>query len=179
MLDQIPPRVRLALLVLLTVPVADASAATGSASCPPGGTDRIAVVCELNAARAEAGRTALRARPSLERAATGHSSDMVARRYFAHETPEGDGPGERARRAGYTRHAQRWRIGEVLIWTRGEPLTASAAVDAWLASPPHRHVLLQRRYEDVGAGIVAGAPLGDSALTPATTITVLFGRRSG
>ena len=105
---------------------------------------------------------------------------MVARGYFAHESPEGDGPPGSARAGRGTRaNAERWRIGEVLIWTRGAPLTASAAVDAWLASPPHRRVLLQRRYEDVGAGIVAGAPLGDPALTPAATITVLFGRRSG
>jgi uncharacterized protein YkwD len=136
-------------------------------------------VCELNAARAAAGRDPLRARASLERAAADHAEDMVARRYFAHDSPGGANAATRARRAGYLRGAERWRIGEVLIWSRGRTLTAKAAVDAWLASPSHRRVLLQRRYEDVGAGIAVGAPFGDPAAQPAATVAVSFGRRSG
>ena len=178
-LGHTPPRVWLVLLVLLAIPTAHAAAATGPVSCPPGGTDRVAVVCELNAARAEEGRGPLRTRASLERAATAHAQDMVARGYFAHESPDGDGPAVRARRAGYLRGAARWRIGEVLIWSRGSPLTAEAAVGAWLGSPAHRRILLQRRYEDVGAGVVDGAPAGDPATQPATTIAVSFGRRAG
>jgi uncharacterized protein YkwD len=165
------------LLVLLVVTAADASAATGLPACPQGGTDRAAVVCELNAARDAAGRDPLQARPSLGEAAAGHAADMVARRYFAHRSPEGDGPAARARRAGYMRDADRWRIGEILIWSRGAPLTARAAVDAWLASPGHRRVLLESRYEDVGAAVVAGAPRGNPGSQPATTIVVVFGRR--
>jgi uncharacterized protein YkwD len=178
-LGRTPPWVRLALLVLFAVPTADAAAAAGLPPCPPGGIDHAAVVCELNAARAEAGRGTLRERPSLQRAATAHAEDMVARHYFGHESPDGDNAAARARRAGYLRTADRWRIGEILIWTRGAPLTAAAAVDAWLASPPHRRVLLQRRYEDVGAGVASGAPAGNEATLPATTIAVTFGRRSG
>jgi uncharacterized protein YkwD len=137
------------------------------------------MVCELNAARAAAGRAPLRARPSLEEAATAHAADMVERRYFAHESPGGSNAADRARAAGYIGDADRWRIGEILIWTRGAPLTANAAVDAWLASPAHRRILLQRRYEDVGVGIAAGAPAGRPQAQPATTIAVSFGRRSG
>jgi uncharacterized protein YkwD len=173
-----PPRVRLALLVLLAVPTADAAAAADPPACPLGGTDATAVVCELNVARAQAGRGSLRSRPSLERAATAHAADMVARHYFAHESPDGDGPAQRARRSGYMGHAEQWRIGEILIWSRGAPLTAEAAVRAWLASPPHRRVLLHRRYEDVGAGVVPGTPRGGAGSEPATTIGVLFGARS-
>ncbi len=179
MLGHTPPRVRLALLVLVAVSTADVAAAADPSPCPPGGTDATALVCELNAARAEAGRDPLRSRPALERAATRHAADMVERRYFAHDSPDGDSAADRARRAGYLRGADHWRIGEVLIWTRGAPLTAASAVRAWLGSPAHRRVLLQPRYEDVGAGIVAGAPFGDPATEPATTIAVSFGRRSG
>jgi len=178
-LGRTPPWVRLALLVLFAVPTVDVAAAAVLPPCPAGGTDHAAVVCELNAARAAAGRGLLRERPSLQRAADAHAADMVARHYFGHDSPEGDNAAVRARRAGYLRAAERWRIGEILIWTRGAPLTAKAAVDAWLASPAHRRVLLQRRYEDVGAGIAAGAPAGDEATLPATTMAVTFGRRSG
>lgn len=179
MLGHTPPRVRLALLVLLAAFTADVPAAADPSPCPPGGTDAAALVCELNAARAAADREPLRSRPALERAATRHAADMVERGYFAHGSPGGDNAADRARRAGYLRGAERWRIGEVLIWTRGTPLTAAAAVQAWLGSPAHRRVLLQSRYEDVGAGIVPGAPLGDPATQPATTISVSLGRRSG
>jgi uncharacterized protein YkwD len=75
------------------------------------------------------------------------------------------------------RRAGGWRIGEVLAWSCGAPLTASAVVDLWLGSRPHRRILLSRRFRDVGAGPVAGAPVGDPALQPATTVTVVFGRR--
>jgi uncharacterized protein YkwD len=178
-LDRIPPRVRSALLVLLAFPAADATAATGAQSCPPGATDRSSVVCEINAARAAAGAGRVQWRPSLAEAAAAQAGDMVARRYFAHESPDGDGPAARVRRAGYLRHAARWRVGEIMIWKRGTPLTASAAVAAWLASPSHRRIMLRRGYEDVGAGSVPAAPLGDPGSAPATTLVVVFGRRAG
>jgi uncharacterized protein YkwD len=175
---RIPPSARLALPTLLATMASHGTAAADPPPCPPGGADRAAIVCEINAARGDAGRAPVRTRRSLADAARGHSRDMVERRYFAHDSPEGEGPADRARRAGYTRHADSWRIGEVLAWSRGETLTAAAVVDLWLGSPPHRRVLLSRRYRDVGAAPVAGAPLGDPALRPATTITVVFGRRS-
>ena len=179
MLENCPPRVRFGLLVLFAVSTADAASAAGPTTCPPGGIDATALVCEINAARASAGRAELAATPALARAATAHATDMVERHYFAHDSPGGGTPVTRARRAGYLRGMERWAIGEVLIWNRGSPVTAAAAVAAWLASPDHRRILLRRRYEDVGAGIVPGAPLGDPALQPATTIAVSLGRREG
>src|SRR5258708_4952335 len=38
----------------------------------------------------------------LVTAARGHSADMIARDYFAHDTPEGVTPQQRANNAGYT-----------------------------------------------------------------------------
>ena len=172
-----PPPARTALLVLFVAIAAEGRAAADPPTCTPGATDRAAIVCEINAARAEAGSASLQNRPSLAAAARAHSSDMVERRYFAHESPEGDGPAERARRAGYMRHAGSWRVGEILLWSRGEPLTAARAVDMWLDSPSHRRILLSPRYRDVGAGPVDGAPVGDPDVDPATTVTVVFGRR--
>jgi uncharacterized protein YkwD len=179
LLGHTPPRAWLALLVLFAVPTADVAVAADPSPCPPGGIDATAMVCELNAARAEAGREPLQSRHTLEAAATRHAADMVERRYFAHDSPDGANVADRARRSGYLRGAEHWRMGEVLIWTRGAPLTAASAVRAWLGSPAHRRVLLQPRYEDVGVGIAAGAPLGDPATEPATTIAITFGRRSG
>ncbi len=148
------------------------------AACAPDAADQAAVVCEINAARAAAGRAPVRAHPALDAAAIGHASDMVARGFFAHDTPDGTSLAMRARRAGYLRGAKRWRVGETLLWRRGgPPLTAAAMVAAWLGSPGHRHVLLSPHYADVGVGIAPGAPYGDPATGPAATVVAELGRR--
>jgi uncharacterized protein YkwD len=165
-------------LLVLVAALATVETAVAAPPCAPGAVDRATVLCELNAARAAAGRLPVQSRPSLNAAARGQARDMVARRYFAHESPEGSGPVERAERAGYLRHAAAWRLGEIQIWSRGAPLTAAMAVDAWLGSPGHRRVLLGRAYRDAGVGVVDGAPLGDPAVTPAATIVVTLGRRT-
>jgi uncharacterized protein YkwD len=173
-----PPSARLVVPILAAaLALHGTAAAADPPTCPPGGADRAAVVCEIDAARAAAGLAAVRSRASLAEAAAAHSADMVERRYFAHESPAGDGPADRARRAGYMRHADTWRIGEVLLWQRGEPLTAAHAVELWLGSPKHRRIVLSRHYRDVGAGFADGAPLGDPGLQPATTLTLVFGQR--
>jgi uncharacterized protein YkwD len=158
--------------------VAALAPAESAAACGRRATDRAAVICEINSARVAAGRRALQSRPSLTAGARGHARDMVTRHYFGHDSPEGDGPVQRARRAGYLRHAVRWRIGEILIWSRGATLTAAGAVRAWLASPGHRRVMLSPAFGEVGAAAAAGAPRGDPDVTPATTIAVMFGRRT-
>ena len=178
MLGRFPPPARLTILTLLAALAAGGTAAAAEPpACPPGAADRSAVMCEINAARADAGRGLLRYRPSLAEASGAHSADMVARRYFAHESPEGEGPADRAWDAGYMKHADSWRIGEILLWSRGARLTAARAIDMWLDSPSHRRILLSPRYRDVGAGLAPGAPVGDPALASATTVTVTFGRR--
>ena len=70
-------------------------------SCPTGPATRAGVLCELNAVRAANDLAPLQARASLAVAAERHARDMVARGYFAHENPEGEGPARRARRARY------------------------------------------------------------------------------
>ena len=178
MRGRFPPPARLIAVLLAVLAGANgAPAAADQPVCATGAADRAAVVCEINAARADAGRAPLRSRPSLADAARGHSADMVERRYFAHESPDGAGPADRAWDAGYMRHADSWRLGEVLLWSRGALLTAARAVKLWFESPSHRRILLSPRYRDVGAGLAPGAPLGDPALTPATTLTVDVGRR--
>ena len=47
------------------------------------------------------GLPALRQNAVLEAASQRHSEDMARRHFFAHETPDGMGPGERMSAAGY------------------------------------------------------------------------------
>ena len=112
----------------------------------------------LNAVRAEHGVPPLHADRRLARAAHAHSADMVMRHYFAHESRSGERPCERVARTGWLRGRGRWWVGENLAWGikhRGRP---QAIVAAWLASPPHRRVMLRSRYRAVGIGVVRGTP---------------------
>ena len=53
--------------------------------------------------------------------------------------------------------ASRWRTaGETLAWHQGWRLAPRATVRQWMASPPHRAVLLSRMFTRVGVGRTRG-----------------------
>ena len=112
----------------------------------------------LNAARVEHGVPPLRADRRLARAARAHSADMVARHYFAHETPAGERPCKRVARTGWLRGRRHWWVGENLAWGTASKGRPPAIVAAWLASPPHHRVMLRYRYRVVGIGVARGTP---------------------
>ena len=107
------------------------------------------LLSQMNAVRASRGLPAQRLDYHLVRAARGHSADMMRRQYFAHGAVLG-----RAVAAG----ARGPLFGENLAWASG--LTAQWVVNAWLASPEHRAVLLRRGFRRVGIGIVFGTFIG-------------------
>ena len=99
---------------------------------------------------------------------------MTSRRVFAHVTRYDGGVGHRARRAGYLRHARRWIVGENIGWGSGRLDTPRAMMIAWMRSPGHRANILNRRFRDVGVGIV---PRGIGRGGRAGTYTTDFGAR--
>lgn len=131
------------------------------------------VLCLVNAHRARRGAAALRGSAPLTRAAIGHSTDMVARRFFAHVSLDGQSPRERVLRAGYG--AAGW-IEETLAVGWAHLSTPQALVAAMLRSPTHRSILLNRRLREVGSGLVLGAPQAGVAAGGAT-LTLDFARR--
>jgi uncharacterized protein YkwD len=73
----------------------------------------------------------------------------------------------------YIGGGRRWAVGETLAWGRGSLATPEAIVAAWLESPPHRRVLLEARYRDVGIGVTTGVPVaGDPGVTYAAELGV-------
>jgi uncharacterized protein YkwD len=112
----------------------------------------------MNSARASHGLAPLRVDVRLLRAARGHSADMLHRQYFAHGSVAG-----RALAQG----AHGPVFGEDLAWATG--LTAQWVVDRWLASPPHRAVMLRPGFRRVGIGIAFGtfAGHGDAGVVTA------------
>ena len=133
-----------------------------------------AIVCLINRERASRGLHALRGDADLTQAARRQASDMVRRSYFSHVTPGGANFGDRIRAAGYG-HGQGWRAGEALGWGTGPRATPSALVSEWLASPGHRHLLLDPGFRELGVGIAPGAPRPGNTGLPGATYAVDFG----
>ncbi|MFI6574833.1 CAP domain-containing protein [Nocardiopsis sp. NPDC050513] len=111
---------------------------------PLSGPEVDQVVQLVNAERAEAGCGPLRVDDRLTAAAQEHSEDMDARNYMAHQSPEGEGPGDRAERHGY----DSWGAENV---AKGQT-SPEQVMDAWMNSPGHRANILNCDLVAIGVG---------------------------
>ena len=140
----------------LYAPTPAQGAACANAAAAPGSVDdvalRRALRCVVNQERARHGLGRLRPQADLGEAARDHARDMVERGYFAHERP-GSTLRSRLRAAGWTGSA----AAEALAWGCGGLGVPEAVLDGWLASPPHREIVLGR-YGRAGVGLAVGAP---------------------
>jgi uncharacterized protein YkwD/stress response protein SCP2 len=129
----------------------------------PAGLERTArEVIELtNAERVRAGLPPLGADLPLTTAAQAHSADMVARDFYAHTSPDGSRPWDRAAAAGCARRT----IGENIACGQRSP---AEVVRGWMNSPGHRANILGRDFTHIGIGLVGGGRTG-------TYWTQLFG----
>ena len=147
------------------------ASAAAAASCPDAGLaagaqagadTEEAVACVINQERRSRGLAVLHADRALGRAGRRHADDMVRREYFSHVSPGGQTLARRLRAAGYAA-GRSWAAGEVLAWGTGARSTPVAVVASWMRSPGHRHVLLNPRYREIGAGVASGSPVSGPA----------------
>jgi uncharacterized protein YkwD len=108
----------------------------------------------VNQVRRSEGLIPLRRDPAIDRVARAHSRDMIARGYFAHDTPEGLTPPDRLARGGVTGISL---AGENVGLTNrgGDP--NQEIVAGWLASPIHRQNLLAPMFNATGIGVARAA----------------------
>jgi uncharacterized protein YkwD len=106
----------------------------------------------VNEERAKEGLPALEADTSLTRVARAHSTDMFARGYFAHVTPDGVSPADRVRAAG------------IRFLITGENLalgpTLKICHTGLMNSPGHKANILHKSYGRVGIGVMDGGLRG-------------------
>ena len=100
----------------------------------------------VNKERQKAGLKPLVHDPELTPVARAHSSDMLRRGYFAHETPEGKSPFDRMHAA----NVQFMNAGENLALAQ----TLTIAHNGLMNSPGHRANILSERFGRVGIGIL-------------------------
>ena len=131
----------------------------------------------INKARTRRGLAALRVQHDLAKAARLHSRQMLVHDFFSHSSPNGRNYGSRIARCGYGRSGYSvWRVGEVLAWGKGIYGVPQLVLRRWMGSSAHRAVILDRRWREVGVGLVKGKFCG---LCGVYLYTVDFGRRGG
>ena len=130
-------------------------------------------LCLLNGERARHGLPVLQRRAQLDVASQRHSEDMVARRFFEHDTPDGADPQQRMLAAGYP--SDNAITGENIAWAAGRRASPGQVVDLWMNSPPHRENILRGEFTEVGLGLTPGAPETQRSKDAPWTYTTDFG----
>jgi uncharacterized protein YkwD len=161
-----------------------AAAPASASACPHGDAvatalspadRRAALLCVIDGERSGRGLAAVHESAQLILAAQRHADDMVARSFFAHVTPGGATLAERVQATGYISNRRTWALGEAIAWAQDPLDTATQLVTAWLNSPPHRAILLDRSFRDVGIGLTPG--LTDGSGGAGATAVLDFGLR--
>jgi uncharacterized protein YkwD len=99
----------------------------------------------MNADRQANGLPALKLNMNIVKVARVHGQDMINRKFFAHENPDGQSPFDRMQAAGISfRYA-----GENLAINR----SVTAAEQAFMNSSGHRANILNPNYTEVGIGV--------------------------
>jgi uncharacterized protein YkwD len=113
------------------------------------------LVAAINKQRAKYGLSAVRVNAKLVGSARAHSADMAVRKYFEHDSPDGETWSSRIVRYGYTREGcSYWKAGENIYYGSGLYSSPYLAVSAWMKSAGHRAVVLNRKFRDIGVGAV-------------------------
>ncbi len=102
-----------------------------------------------NKERAAAGFPVLMHNSALDNSAALKAEDMLARDYFAHDSPLGTTPWEWFKQAGYNYTY----AGENLAMNFSE---AEEAMTAWMNSPTHKANILNGNYDEIGIAVAVG-----------------------
>lgn len=123
----------------------------GTDDSPSAFLTRSGTINFTNQARQKNGNLqALKENLKLDQAAQSKLQDMFARQYFEHQSPDGKGPADLAKAAGYSYVV----IGENLAL--GNFKDDQALVTAWMNSPGHRANILNVKYEEIGVAVGKG-----------------------
>ena len=134
------------------------------------------VLVQLNTIRTAHGLLPLRLNGELTAAAQGHSEQMLADGYFAHESADGSPFWTRLTAYSSSAHGW-WSVGENLLWSSPD-VDPRAALEMWWNSPEHRKNMLTARWRQIGLSAVhvAAAP-GTYGGREVTIVTTDFGVR--
>jgi len=170
--------------VALAAEVARAGAATRS--CPganlhPSAADLRAVdaatLCLVNRVRVTHRVRPLSSNRELGRVAASQVTSMVRWNYFADVRPSGQTPLSLVAVTRYPAHAADIAVGQNLAWGTGSYTTPAHIVAEWMASPPHREIMLDAGFRDAGVAVTPAVPAVVHASGRGATYAIEFGVR--
>lgn len=181
-------------LACATAPAAPASAAGAAsaaaavpasacrgASMRPDATDLGAIgaatLCLVEGIRAADGLRPLAGNAQLARVAAHEARQLVALDYFADVGPSGQTAMTEVAASRYATPSAPFTVGQNLAWGTGPNTTPVRIVAAWMASPPHRAIILDPAFRDAGVAAVASAPAIVSRGHAGATYAMEFGVR--
>jgi uncharacterized protein YkwD len=113
-------------------------------------SDEQQVLVLLNQIRQQHNLATFTQLPQLHNAARFHSSDMIAKSYFDHNSPT------EAWDARVSRFLKSPLIGEDIAWGQGSYGTPEGIVSQWMHSPTHRAIILTPGLHHIGIGLATG-----------------------
>jgi uncharacterized protein YkwD len=160
---------------------ARASSACANGGLQPNGSNTTAVeratLCLIDRMRSHHGRHALHANHQLGTVAQSQVASMLRWNYFADVRPSGQTPLALVGVTAYRSHAAFLSVGQNIAWASGSAATPAHIVAEWMASPPHRAIMLSGEYRDAGVAVVPALPSVLGAGSRGAVWAVEFGVR--
>jgi hypothetical protein len=117
-----------------------------------------ATLCLVNRERAARRLSSLQANRELGHVAAKQVGSMVHMDYYGEAGPSGQTPMALVSVTRYSAHAADLNVGENIAWGTGSDATPAHIVQAWMASPPHREIMLSSEYRDAGVATLSTVP---------------------
>jgi uncharacterized protein YkwD len=136
-----------------------------------------ATLCLVNRLRLAHHAGPLRPNRELRQVAASQVTNMVRWDYFADVRPTGQTPLTLVAASRYAAHTVRIAVGQNLAWGTDAYATPAHIVAEWMASPPHREVMLSDEYRDAGVAAMSASPAVVGAGGQGATYAVEFGAR--
>ena len=145
----------------------------------PGNSASIAsaTLCLIDRIRAAWHLGPVRANAALRAVAASQVRSMVRWNYFSDVRPSGLTPMALIAATGYRAHASRVSVAQNIAWGTGPEATPARIVAAWMASPPHRRVILTRSFRDAGVAAIPAVPSRIGHGSYGATYAIEFGAR--
>jgi uncharacterized protein YkwD len=170
--------------LLLANPLSSASAGVGgcrNANLRPNGSNAKAIdratLCLIDRIRAAARLGALRANSELGHVAVSQLRSMLRSDYFSDVRPTGQTPMSLIGGTRYRAHATGISVGQNIAWGTTSYSSPAHIVAEWMASPPHREVMLNGEFHDAGVAVTPALPSVLGAGRRGAIYAVEFGAR--
>jgi uncharacterized protein YkwD len=158
-----------------------AAGACAGSTLTPTATDAPAVeaatLCLVNRIRAGSGLHRLRANRYLLDVAASQVTTMVSWDYFSDVRPSGQTPLSLVGVTRYRAHAAAFAVGQNIAWGTESFASPEHIVQEWMASKPHRAVILTGKYRDAGVAAEPAIPGVLGAGRAGATYAMEFGVR--